>query len=88
MQRVGVVKDGVRIMMLKTFKLDSLVGTTTIRYVPGNDFMLFATVLPDGRTESHVAAMGVDGRAVLSPRITRVRNTDTPTRNAKERRMV
>jgi hypothetical protein len=65
-QRVGVVQNGVRIMTLKTFKLDSLVGTTTIRYVPGTDFVSFATVLADGRTESHVAAMGVDGRAVVS----------------------
>lgn len=65
-QRVGVVENGVRIMTLKVFKLDSLVGTTTVRYVPGADFVSFATVLADGRTEKHVAAMSADGRAFVS----------------------
>jgi Domain of unknown function (DUF3332) len=65
-QRVGVVKNGVRIMTLKAFQFDTLVGTTTVRYVPGADFVSFATVLGDGRTETHVAAMSADGKAFVS----------------------
>ena len=65
-QRVGVVKDGVRIMTLNVFKFDKLVGTTTVRYVPGMDFVTFATVLADGRTETHVAVRGMDGKAFVA----------------------
>jgi hypothetical protein len=65
-KKVAVVKDGVRSMTIETFKLDTLVATTTVQYVPGTRQMTFETVLPNGRTETHIAAMSVDGQAYVS----------------------
>ena len=64
--KVAVVKDGVRSVTLETFKFDKLIATTTVNYVPGTHYMTFATRFPDGRTETHVAAIGVDGKAFVS----------------------
>jgi hypothetical protein len=64
-RKVAVAKDGLRIMTLETFRLDKLVATTTVQYVTGAPYMTFETVLADGRTETHVAAIGVDGKAFV-----------------------
>ncbi|HEY2849436.1 MAG TPA: DUF3332 family protein [Gemmatimonadaceae bacterium] len=65
-RRVALVKDGVRTMTLETYKLDKLVSTTTVRYVDGTRAMSFETVLPDGVTESHIAAISADGQPYVS----------------------
>jgi hypothetical protein len=68
-KRVGVVKNGERIMTLSTFKSNKLVATTTMRLEPGATSMAFETVLADGRTESYVVALNANGNAVLASAI-------------------
>ena len=64
--RVALEQNGVRTVTLETYKLDKLVATTTVRYVTGTREMTFETVLPDGRAESHVAAISADGQGYVS----------------------
>jgi hypothetical protein len=64
---VGVVKDGLRIMTLETYKFDKLVATTKMEYTPGTPYMTFATTFADGRTETHVAAIDVNGNGFTAP---------------------
>jgi hypothetical protein len=64
-KKVAVVKDGMRIMTIETFKLDKLVATTKMEYTPGTPYMTFETALADGRTETHIAAIGADGRGFV-----------------------
>lgn len=66
-KKVAVVKDGVRTMTLETYRFDKLVATTTVQYMPGTPYMTFATVLPDGSAETHVAAIDVDGKGFVAP---------------------
>lgn len=68
-KRVGVVKNGERIMTLSTFKFDKLVATTTISLKRGATSMAFETVLADGRTESYVVALNAQGHAYLASAI-------------------
>jgi hypothetical protein len=68
-KRVGVVKDGERIMTLSTFKFDKLVATTTMRLKSGATSMTFETMLADGRTESYAVALNANGNAVLASAI-------------------
>lgn len=65
-RRVAMDVNGVRTVRLETYKLDKLVATTTVRYVPGTRQMAFETVLPDGRIESHIAAISADGQPYVS----------------------
>ena len=65
-KKVAVVKNGVRIMTVETYKLDKLVATTRIEYVPGTPYMTFETTLPGGKAETHIAAIGADGRGFVS----------------------
>lgn len=65
-KKVAVVKDGARIMTIETYKLDKLVATTTIEYVPGTPYMTFETTLPGGKAETHIAAIGADGRGFVA----------------------
>jgi hypothetical protein len=65
-KRVMVEKDGVQTMTLIVFKSDRLVGTTTVKHVVGANQVTFVTLLADGRTESHVATLGLDGKAFVS----------------------
>ncbi|MFI5232525.1 MAG: DUF3332 family protein [Gemmatimonadales bacterium] len=65
-KRVASETNGVRTVKLETYKLDKLVSTTTVRYVTGTREMTFETVLPDGRTESHIAAISADGQGYVS----------------------
>lgn len=65
-KKVAVVKDGLRIMTIETYKLDKLVAKTTMEYVPGAPYMTFETTLPGGSTETHIAAMGADGKGFVS----------------------
>ena len=48
-KKVAVVKDGLRIMTLETYKLDKLVATTTMEYMPGTPYMTFETKLAGGK---------------------------------------
>lgn len=66
-KRVGVVKDGVRIMTIETYKFDKLVATTRMEYTPGTPYMSFATTMADGRSETHVAAIDVNGKGFVAP---------------------
>jgi hypothetical protein len=66
-KKVASVKDGLRVMSLETYKFDKLVATTTIEYAPGTPYMTFETAFPDGRSETHVAAIGVDGKGFVAP---------------------
>jgi len=66
-KKVATVKDGVRSMTLETYKFDRLVATTKIDYVAGSSYMTFATALADGRTETHVAAIDLDGKGFVAP---------------------
>jgi hypothetical protein len=68
-KRVGVVKDGERIMTLSTFKSNKLVATTTMRLKPGATSMTFETALADGRTEAYVVALNAQGNAILASTI-------------------
>ena len=65
-QRYVMEKDGVRILTLKAYKLDQLVTTTTAIYVPGTDRVTFKSTQADGSTETHVAALGEDGKAFVA----------------------
>jgi hypothetical protein len=68
-KKVGVVKNGERIMTISTFKFDKLVATTTMRLKTGATSMAFETVLADGSTESYVVALNRDGKAFLASTI-------------------
>jgi len=68
-KRVGVVKNGERIMTLSTYKSDKLVATTTMRLKPGATFMAFETVMADGRTEAYTVALNGNGNAYLASTI-------------------
>jgi hypothetical protein len=68
-KRVGVVKDGERIMTLSTFKSNKLVATTTMSLRSGATSMTFETVLADGRTEAYVVALNAHGNAILASTI-------------------
>jgi hypothetical protein len=68
-KRVGVVKNGERIMTLSTFKSNKLVATTTMRLRSGATSMTFETVLADGRTEAYVVALNAHGNAILASTI-------------------
>jgi len=68
-KKVGVVKNGERIMTLSTFKFDKLVATTTMTLKPGATSMAFETVLADGTTESYVVALNARGTAFLASTI-------------------
>lgn len=65
-RRVASEANGVRTVKLETYKLDKLVSTTTVLYTEGTRQMSFETVLPDGRTESHIAAISADGQPYVS----------------------
>jgi hypothetical protein len=65
-KRALVEKDGVQTMTLNVFKADKFVGTTTVKHVLGANQVTFVTLLADGRTESHVATLGLDGKAFVS----------------------
>ncbi len=65
-KRVGIVKDGERIMTISTFKSDKLVATTKMTLEPGANYMTFETVLADGRAEIHAVALNSDGHAFLA----------------------
>src|SRR6185437_10607171 len=66
-KKVAVVKDGLRIMTLETYKFDKLVATTKMEYAPGTPYMTFETTLPGGKTETHVAAIDVNGNGFVAP---------------------
>lgn len=68
-KKVGVVKNGERIMTLSTFKFDKLVATTIMSLEPGATSMTFKTVFADGRTESYVIALNARGTAYLASTI-------------------
>jgi hypothetical protein len=68
-KRVGVVKDGERIMTLSTFRSNKLVATTTMKLEPGTTSMAFETVFADGRTEAYVVALNAHGNAYLASTI-------------------
>jgi hypothetical protein len=68
-KKVGVVKNGERIMTLSTFKFDKLVATTTMRLKPGATSMTFETSFADGRTESYAVALNRDGNAFVASTI-------------------
>jgi hypothetical protein len=68
-KKVGVVKDGERIMTLSTFKFDKLVATTTMRLKPGATSMAFETVLADGHAEAYTVALNAEGKAFLASAI-------------------
>jgi hypothetical protein len=68
-KRVGIVKNGERIMTLSTFKSDKLVATTTMRLKRGATSMAFETVFADGQTESYVVALNAQGSAYLASTI-------------------
>ena len=65
-KRVALEQNGVKTVTLETYKLDKLVSTTTVKYVDGTREMTFDTRLPDGRTESHMAAISADGQPYVS----------------------
>jgi hypothetical protein len=65
-KKVAVVKNGIRIMTIETFKYDKLVATTTMQYTPGSPYMTFETARADGRSETHVAAIGADGKGFVA----------------------
>jgi len=64
--RVIFEKDGARYMTVKTFQSGSLLSTTTLRHVPGTDYVSYKTAVVGGRTVSNVVAMGADGGAVVA----------------------
>jgi hypothetical protein len=66
-KKVAMVRDGIRTMTLETFKHDELVATTTIEYTPGTPYMTFATTMPNGAAETHVAAIDVNGNGFTAP---------------------
>ncbi len=65
-KKVAVVKDGLRIMTIETYKLDKLVATTKMAYAPGTPYMTFETALADGRTETHIAAIDSNGKGFVA----------------------
>ena len=65
-KRVGIVKDGERIMTLSTYKSNKLVATTIMSLEPGATSMSFKTVFADGRAESYVVALNARGSAYLA----------------------
>jgi hypothetical protein len=68
-KKVGVVRNGERIMTLSTYKSNKLVATTIMSLEPGATSMTFRTVFADGRTESYVVALNARGTAYLASTI-------------------
>ena len=64
-KRVGIVKNGERIMTLSTFKDDKLVATTTMSLKPNANYMTFETALSGGPTEIRVVAFNASGNAAV-----------------------
>jgi hypothetical protein len=65
-KRVGIVKNGERIMTLSTFKSNKLVATTKMTLEPGASYMTFETVLAGEPAEIHVVALNSDGNAFIA----------------------
>jgi hypothetical protein len=64
-KRVGIVKNGERIMTLSTFKDNKLVATTTMSLKPNASYMTFETALAGGPTEIRMVAFNADGNATV-----------------------
>ena len=64
-KRVGIVKNGERIMTLSTFKDNKLVATTTMSLKPNANYMTFETELARGPTEIRVVAFNANGSTAV-----------------------
>ncbi len=66
MKKVSVSSNGLRTMTIETFKSGQLVATTKIDYTPGSSYMTFETALAGGPAETHIAAIGADGKGFVA----------------------